>query len=204
MPLFVKDDVSILYIHVPKTGGSTIEHFFLANGFRSEFLDDRSPSFNAYRRCSPQHLHAAPLLLLLRPASIRYVFMTVRHPLSRIVSEYKMERRIGRRGRSLRHWLDRSLAAYMDDPFAGDNHFRPQHEFVIPGCDVFRQENGFGQVFVERLSERTGVAFAEGEMANHNVDGGQGVDEAEIEKIRSTVRQFYRLDFATFGYRPTP
>jgi len=205
MPLFVKDDVSVLYIHVPKTGGTSIEQFFLAHGFKSEFLDYvPETSFNTYRRCSPQHLHAEPLLVLLRPALIRYVFMTVRHPISRVVSEYKMQRRVGKRAVSLSQWLNRALSAYMDTPFALDNHVRPQHEFLIPGCDVFRQENGFGQAFVERLSERTGISFAGREMVNYNVDEGPDVDEAEIANIRAAVRQFYRLDFATFGYRPMP
>ena len=39
MPLFTKGDRSVLYIHVPKTGGTSIEHFFLSNGYAAEYLD---------------------------------------------------------------------------------------------------------------------------------------------------------------------
>ncbi len=179
--------------------------FFIANGFRSEFLDYRpEESFNHYRKCSPQHLHAAPLLMLLRPAKLRYVFMTVRHPLTRVLSEYKMQGRAARRAMPLSPWLDRAMTAYMDDPYTTDNHFRPQHEFIVPGCDVFRQEKGYGQVFLERLSERTGMSFEANTVGNYNADERQDVDEADIEKIRPFVRQFYRQDFAAFGYRPMP
>jgi hypothetical protein len=205
MPLFVKGAVSVLYIHVPKTGGTSIEQMFVANGFRSEFLDDRpGRSFNRYRRCSPQHLHAQPLLMLLRPVRISFIFMTVRHPISRILSEYKMQIRVAKQPLPLVRWVDQIMKAYVEDPYHTDNHFRPQHEFLIPGCDVFRQEKGFGPVFLERLAERTGVAFAGAEVAHHNRDEGVDVDEGEIENIRPIVRQFYREDFTTFGYRPNP
>ena len=205
MPLFAKGGVSVLYIHVPKTGGSSIEQMFLANGFRSEFLDDRpGKSFNHFRKCSPQHLHAEPLLMLLRPARIKYIFMTVRHPLSRILSEYKMQVRVAKQPLPLSQWLDQMMKTYMDDPYTTDNHFRPQHEFLMPGCDVFRQEKGFGPAFMERLSERTGVIFDKDEVAHHNRGEGIDVDEAEIESIRPIARQFYREDFTTFGYRPNP
>ena len=205
MPLFVKDDVSILYVHVPKTGGTSIEQFFFANGFRTEYFDNRSKSgFNDYRTCSPQHLHAAPLLMLLRPAKIRFIFMTVRHPLTRVLSEYKMQVRAAKRAIPLSPWFDLAMATYMDDPYTTDNHFRPQHEFLIPGCDVFRQEDGYGQAFVARLSERTGLAFAENKIGNYSADTGQSVDEEGIERIRPFVTQFYRHDFATFGYPLLP
>ena len=117
MPLFVKGGVAILYVHVPKTGGSSIEHMFLDKGFRSEFLDHGPKnSFNLYRRCSPQHLHAKPLLRLLRPQRITFTFMTVRHPLTRLLSEYKMQVRIDRQPLPLRPWLDHWLKRYLDDP----------------------------------------------------------------------------------------
>ena len=208
MPLFVKGAVSVLYIHVPKTGGTSIEHLFQSQGFRSEFLDaGPQNSFNKYRKCSPQHLHAEPLLALLRPGTIDFTFMTVRHPFSRLLSEYKMRVRIDREPLPLCRWLDRVLKRYVETPHLMDNHFRPQSEFVIPGCDVFRQEDGFGATFLERLEQRTGMTLSDDEawsITHHNRDTGLHVEQAEIDRARPIVEQFYRQDYATFGYPPTP
>ena len=83
-----------------------------------------------------------------------------------------MQRRTAKRAMALSSWFDRAMTLFMDNPFAMDNHIRPQHEFLIPGCDVFRQEKGYGQVFLDRLSERTGMSFAENKVGNYNTDEG--------------------------------
>ena len=33
------------------------------------------------------------------------------------------------------------------DPAEMDNHIRPQTEFIVEGCDVFRLEDGMGEVY---------------------------------------------------------
>lgn len=201
MPLFVKDGVSILYIHVPKTGGSSIEHFFLANGFRAEFLDFKPDfSFNDYRMCSPQHMHAALLLALIRPERMRYIFMTVRHPLSRIISEYKMQVRVNGEARALGPWVERQFGLYRIEKMTSDNHIRPQCEFVIPGCEVFKQEGGLGPALVLRIEQRTGLFLAHRRIGGENADDGLIIDEAEAESIRPMVEDFYRQDYEAFGY----
>jgi len=93
MPVFFRGSYRILFIHVPKAGGTSIEAFFEANGFKTAYLDrGGSPeSLNAVRRCSPQHMHAALLEALFDPDMFDYVFMTVRHPVRRLLSKVVME-----------------------------------------------------------------------------------------------------------------
>ena len=200
MPLFVKGAASILYVHVPKTGGTSIERMFRDHGFRTEYLDDLFDGFNLFRKCSPQHLHGAPLRDLLRPAKLRYIFMTVRHPMARLLSEYRMQERTANRPMRLPQWFDWMMTLYIDDPYVADNHLRPQHDFLIPGCDVFRHEDGFGPAFLARLAERTGTDFALDALGTHKPADRREIDPAEVELIRPRVIQFYRQDYTVFGY----
>jgi hypothetical protein len=96
--------------------------------------------------------------------------------------------------------VDDTFREYIADPFIIDNHIRPQSEFWIPGCDVFRQERGFGPDFVERLEQRTGMIFPERNVGHGNAGPDLPVREEEIEQVRPAVRQFYQPDFLTFGY----
>jgi hypothetical protein len=201
MPLFVKEDRAVLYVHVPKTGGTAIEAFFLKNGFRAEFFDTGGPqSFNKYRRCAPQHMDARQIQALLRPGKIDYVFMTVRDPVARIVSEYKMQSRtLGGCG-LMGDWLERMLAQYAKSPYFFENHFRPQVEFRIGECDFFRQEEGYGEALVERIEQRTGLRIRNRKIDVHNTDTQTVVDVAQAEAIGPRVRDFYAQDCRMFGY----
>jgi len=90
VPVFVKDDVSVLFVHVPKTGGSAVEDAFADAGWDTHLLDRtsaRHPS-RRFRRCSPQHLHAEMLEQLVRLERIDLVLVVVREPLARFRSEY--------------------------------------------------------------------------------------------------------------------
>jgi hypothetical protein len=200
MPLFVKQAKSALYVHVPKTGGSSIEQFFAGNGFRSEFLDaNPKTSLNRFRLCSPQHMTAEQLLSLLRPTRIDYIFMTVRDPLTRILSEYKMRLRVAQETQSLSQWVTLSFRRFLEDPYTNDNHIRPQADFWIPGCDVFRQEDGFDEI-VSRIEARLGLPIEKRDMGSHNTDKGTVLDSDEVARITPLVRQFYRRDYLMFGY----
>jgi hypothetical protein len=202
MPLFVRDKKAVLYIHVPKTGGSSIEQFFLANGFRAEFLDNAPRnSFNPWRRCSPQHMTAEQLLGLLRPVRMDHIFMTVREPLARLVSEYRMRLRDTPGTPGLELWLRRSLRQYPDDNCIFDNHLRPQSDFWMPGCEVVRQEHGFDGNFVAGLEERLGITFEHRGIGGFNRAEGADVTASEIAAIRPLVTAFYRQDYVRFGYK---
>jgi hypothetical protein len=201
MPIFVKQDCGILYMHVPKTGGTAIRTFFEKNGFRAKLLDTGGPgSLNRFRRCAPQHMHAASVLAILRPARFNYVFVTVREPLGRVLSEYKMHCRTNSNVPRLSTWLDQMLSRYVEDSHFAENHLRPQVEFLLPNCEVFRQEDGFGAAFVARVEERLGFQLEHRQVGVFNSDADTQIDPAEIARIEPMVRQFYRHDYLTFGY----
>jgi hypothetical protein len=201
MPLFVKQTKAVLYVHVPKTGGSSVEQCLVANSFRTEFLDGGAKvSFNRYRVCSPQHMHAELLLALLLPQTIDYMFMTVRHPLARLVSEYRMRRRVAEEALPLDAWVESTFDHYARNPYLHDNHIRPQSAFLIPGCEVFKLEDRLGARLLSRIEDRTGLTLEHRVIGRANTDDGEAVAAAEIAKVEPRVRAFYRQDYEAFGY----
>jgi hypothetical protein len=203
MPVFFTQTKRVLFVHVPKAGGTSIEQFFEANGFKTAYLDrGGSPeSLNPQRRCSPQHMHAALLDALFDTASFDYVFMTVRHPMRRLLSKFTMENPGIATADRLEAWILRVFGEVAANPAYLDNHLRPQSDFFLRHAEVFRLEDGFGPAFVSRLRDRIGARF--GAMpVNHEMQSREAaIDETLIRPaLRSMILAYYRKDFETFGY----
>jgi hypothetical protein len=205
LPLYVKDGKSVLQMHVPKTAGTALRSFFQRNGFREELFDGGGPqSLNHLRRCAPQHMDAAQIMAVLRPARIDFIFMTVREPLSRLVSEYRMQKRERRDVPALPVWFARVRQDFVENDYMDENHIRPQSDFWLPNCDVFRVEDGLGESLVSLMEARTGLKLPDRAIRSHNADEGTSVDPAEVEQIRPLAEDFYRQDYLRFGYAMAP
>lgn len=206
MPVYVKDGKAVLHIHVPKTGGTSLTRFFGLNGFTVTYMDTGGPrSMLKYLRCPPQHMHAELITTLFRPIRFNFIFMTVRDPMARLISEYKMRVRAGQTVLSFAAFVDEKFRKYRDDPYVTENHFRPQAQFWLPGAAVFRQEDRYGDAFVDAAEAALGLTFEQREIEPQNT-APEGVRTpiaaAEIEAVRPLVRVFYAIDYMTFGYTP--
>ncbi len=200
MPVFIKDQRRVLFIHVPKTGGTSVEFFFEKNGWHTSFIDRGGDgSLVSVMKCSPQHLHGAQLQTIFRLRGFDYIFMTVRHPVDRLVSEYRMRAVMQEKIQDIDTWIADVFAKYPGNNFMIDNHIRPQSEFWLPGCEVYRQEDGFGEQWVSLLSQRARIAFdhraVEVAMRFPNV----AQQQPSAESLRR-IHQFYAKDFEQFGY----
>ena len=179
MPVFFRDGRRVLFIHVPKCGGSYVEALFRANGFGVAYRDTGSKpgKLNEVRQCSPQHMHAPILETLFRIEAFDYVFAVVRNPTSRLVSEFRMRHRERSLEANIDRWVKNTLSTYRRNPFVYDNHVRPQHEFIVSGCQVFRLEDGLGDGFLAAISEGAGLEFQTREMEKQLVgDSLSGVE----------------------------
>ena len=200
MPVFLQDHFRVLYIHVPKTGGTSVEMFFEKNGFDAAFLDRGGRnSLTPVLKCAPQHMHAAQLREILHLPGFSYRFMTVRHPVTRLVSEYRMRAVVQAHIAPVDEWVAYVLDTYPRNPFMNDNHIRPQSEFWLPDCDVFRQEDGFGPAWAEQIAARIGCTFAVREVdVAMRFDAAPKVQPSADSMRR--IRDFYARDFELFGY----
>lgn len=206
MTVFRKDLLNILYVHVPKTGGGSIHGFFEKAGFETHFCDTSSEKtgFNALRTCSPQHYHAFLLKRTLLLQKFDYIFLTVRHPIDRLKSEFIWRNRGPDCDAS--EWANQMLDRYARNPFLHDNHFRPQHEFHLPQAEIIRTEADVILEVAERLATRFGIVCEPGPTRSRNVartfDVKTVADIIVDPPTLDRVTEFYRRDFELYGYEP--
>ena len=204
MPVFVKDNVAILYVHVPKTGGTSIETFFVENGFYNFFFGQNPEGADVIqrvRRCSPQHMQADLLRRMFRLREFKYIFMTVRNPYTRVMSEYTMRKVALNEPRDFSAWFLHAAEQYARDEHAFDNHMRPQTHFLLKSAEVFKQEDGIGPAWIEQVERKTGLAFANRNVGQHQHFTTDPHDPVTLDPtIRSRINELYKADFERFGY----
>ena len=196
MPIFAIDGRKILFIHVPKTGGSAIAGHLSRYG---EVSLDGKPDQGPGMKCIPRHLHGAPLEEMFKPADFDYVFTVVRHPLSRVISDYRYYvRRKGRENTPPRFsmWLRYRLFRASLDPYYQDNHFRAQSAFPCLGAEIYRFENGLSRC-IEGINGKLGTAIP-AELPWVNRSPPIPVHPSRADK--ALIYRRYRRDFERFGY----
>ncbi len=206
MPVFRRDGRSILFVHVPKAGGSALERVFATSGWKTHYRDPKEagPSVNKLRRCSPQHMHREMLETLFRMDRFDGVFMTVREPLARFRSEYAMRNTADVAADPARvdAWADEAFAQYARDPHVFDNHLRPQTEFYVPGAHVYRLEDGL-EAAVRDLNGRWDLGLAEQVPRVMDRHASTGVSSSEVrlsDDLVGRLHILYQDDFLRFGY----
>ena len=201
MPLYLKDKKAIFHMHVPKTGGTALHAFFSKNKFECLYRDPPLllPA-SRYRHCLSQHMHASQISAILRAKRFDFLFMTVRDPLTRTISAYKMRSRKGVQLAPIDIWFGKVMELYRRSEFAHGNLIRPQAHFWMPGCVVFRFEEGYEQTLFDRMELATGLKLKHRTLEEVNVNRKEALDPASIERLTPLVAEFYREDYEKFGY----
>jgi hypothetical protein len=206
LPVFRRDGQNILFIHVPKTGGTSVERMFEAGGFEMLYRDGRTGagSVNSLRTVSPQHMHASLLERTFRLDQFDRIFMLTREPVARFRSEYGMRNSKGlvRDAEAVDAWADKAFKRYRKDPSCFDNHLRPQSEFYVPGAEVYRLEDGLENVMADLDSKVGGGLPSETLRAlDRQKTAGVATHEIEVsEQLQRRLLVTYHDDFARFGY----
>lgn len=202
MPIFSHGGRNVLFVHVPKTGGTAIENFFRHSGVVAVSL--LSGALHGAERlgfpCSPQHFHAEILENLFDARLFARRIAVVRHPVDRLASEYRMRVR-GRIAREKPYpafapWVTASFARTDENPYHRDNHFRPQVAFVDAGTEVFRYEAGL-EAPVRRILDLLEVDIPV-ELPRRNVGAPVAID-ADAALI-ARIEERYSDDMRAFGF----
>ena len=209
MSIFVKQGIRCLFVHIPKTGGTSVEHSLRAFGwFEPLIVRAQLVMELRYLKATPQHFHADLLEALFRWEEINLAFAICRHPFDRMKSEYYWQRNndVAPDSRP-REWLDAVLNQYAQDPYVYDNHLRPQVEFVPAHREVltFRLEDDGVRKALDRVNALAPASrfqqwAAQTFPARLNRSKPSPEAEADFKGLRQEIEDFYSQDMAHFGY----
>jgi hypothetical protein len=193
---------NVLFVHIPRTGGTTVEHWLETLGT----VRLRSGSIPQFSKVTPQHLRMNDAEEFLGEDFFAYAFAIVRNPFERIASEFRARRALTeesfwKSSPRFPTWLENSLEAARRNPFHLDHHLRPQWDFVTSRVKVFHYEEGLESILA-RVASDIG-APAPGELPRKLAtqrDSSIRFDIAERERILAA----YDRDFELFGYDRTP
>ncbi len=159
-------------------------------------------SVNSVLKCSPQHFHSEILASVFELSKFDAVFMLVREPLSRLVSEFNWRRQHALIASSsdLNEWIQQAVGNYKYNPYIFDNHIRPQWHFELPGAQVFQLEQGMSEV-VLWLSETLETEFSgEGVWEMRSDESGVVTVDDLSDDTMKLLRDFYSADYVKFKY----
>lgn len=200
MPLHLINDKAIVYIHIPKCGGTSVTKCLLEKGRRALYYTGGIPGL----KCSPHHMHGKMLERMLSGFSPDYVFTIIRRPLSRLESEYRYRADIAKKKNleiaDFKNWWHQTAEEYKRNTFVLDNHIRPQFEFICLGTEIFKQEDGLEKA-IESVYSKIGIP----ETVPKTV--ARKSTEYEIlwdKDLLNHVVAFYAEDFKAFDYDPAP
>lgn len=216
MPLCRAVGKLIYYAHVPKTAGTTIEHYLASRFGKLALLDPQFGQLSEVERwsqTSPQHMPEDTRARLLPDNFIDVSFATVRHPATRLRSVFLFQREIAKtisEGTGFSAWLETIPLTAKTDPHAYDGHTRTMCATVPPEAHVFQIEQGLDQI-VSWLDKLTDTLDAETQMIPRNVLNKRLVFEkrAPVNVTLNNddldrIATIYEGDYTRFGYDVVP
>ena len=193
MPLYRINNHLVFFVHIPKTGGSSIEASLESKG--SVCLSKKIDCFPA----PFQHLHAELFQRLVPDDFYDKGFAVCRNPYSRLISEYRHQIIRGRVTQmTVDSWIENVFRKYKRDPFLKHNHIRPQSEFICNSIEVFKFEDGLESV-VKGIYSFCGISSYK---VHHNKKRYKKTPIQLKMSSLEKIRKFYQVDFDVFRYDP--
>ena len=134
MPYFNNDQVNLLFIHIPKTGGTSLEYYFsnkynikLDNNSLYKFLDEKLIDVES----SLQHLKYINIIknkdfFKINSNNLKIITI-VRNPYNRIISDLFFLKHIDKNSSCIK--VFNKIKNYLEKN--DDNHGIPQYQFII-------------------------------------------------------------------------
>jgi hypothetical protein len=203
VPLYRFPHRTILFIHIPKAGGTTVASYLRDHASVAQALF--SPDMGKRRAlglpCTPQHMHGEMVRYLFGAGFIDWSFAIVRDPLERLVSEYRWRHRSVKPSEALPDvltWFRDRRKEYATNPYILDNHIRPQNEFPLASSEIFRFEDGMDRV-MRAVAERLDMPPPKQEEPRHLNSSPEMALEMSEEFV-AEIRDFYKEDYRLYGY----
>jgi hypothetical protein len=208
MPYFKNDEVNILFIHIPKTGGSSVDYYFskkfniLLNSQSLFWYMDKNTKLkeNMSINSSLQHITYNQIVKYNKVFNVDFnnikIITIVRNPYQRIISDLFFYKKIN--VNSSKEEVFNIIKDYlMSDNY--DNHNIPQHNFItddnkqlIPNIHILRTES--------LTSEMKELGYTDfNTVYSENPIKVNYYNYLNDESIK-TINKFYHFDFILFNY----
>lgn len=211
MPLAKINGKLLHFVHIPKTGGSSVTSYLRAKGDVGMY--SRRPI--GWSRTTPQHMEYQTSKVLVPDGFSDATFTVLRDPLQRLVSEFRYRATrynstVGNNKQrysggaltveldwnetysgTFEEWIDVVFEKYQRDPYTCDNHIRPQTDFIGRNITAFLLEDGLEQVF-RWIDNITGTK-RQVTTLDSNRSANIGVQVSD--RTRTIVKEFYSLDY---------
>ena len=217
MPLVRIGQVILFFVHIPKTGGSSIEQYRAEIG-QVCLVARRATGFSAV---TPQHMERETYQSYIPEGFYDHGFAILRDPVERLLSEFRHQAKMSKPHHKVMHhlnlpgsgrraavagkaegfvwrndfdgWVEAILAACRTNPYICDNHIRPQADFVMPGHRLFDFAEGLDPVvrWIDQVAEIDGG----GSPAPH-AKRSEKSPVAISAATRRRIEAFYAPDYA--------
>jgi hypothetical protein len=208
MPYFKNKDVNVLFIHIPKTGGTSVEFYFsskfnipLNNKSLFLFIEDKQLlNENIKINSSLQHITYNQIVEHSKIFNINFdnikIITVVRNPYERIISDLFYNKLITID--TTKETIVNIINKYLESK-EYDNHNIPQHKFIIndegeiiQNIHILKTEN--------LTNEMKNLGYSDFNMfENVNTNKLNYYNYLNNESIE-IINNFYHLDFILFNY----
>jgi hypothetical protein len=203
MPIyFIPNCKPIVFVHVPKTGGSSIEHCL--SSIEGSMCIGFSQNAVPHLGCTPQHFTYESLNAIYGSLiADAHWFSIVRNPYSRLESEffYRLNGGMLKLGSNPKEyfseWVMQVLNEYCGDHHIFDNHLLPQTVMIGPIDDWYRYEDTLESA-LRSLAQMTGFS-ADGLQLLRKKSGYRS-NVYWTPAAEKACREIYAADFERFGY----
>jgi hypothetical protein len=209
MPYFKTDNVNILFIHIPKTGGTSVEFYFsskfgiqLNNKALYLFMkDEELLNKNIIINSSLQHITYNQMVKYSKEFNIMFddnikIITIVRNPYQRIISDLFFYKLITL-GTTSEEVFD-IITKYLESNTT-DNHNIPQYIFitdenkeVIKNIHILKTEN--------LTNEMHDLGYTDFNLVLHENKNKVNYYNYLNNKSIEIINNFYHLDFILFNY----
>lgn len=200
MPFYTKNNKTIFFSHIPKTGGSSVDRYLGQHKYNRTF-------FGGSNEKSLQHRHTKDKDLIEEKTkyNIIYEFTVFRNPLERLLSEFFMRSPVhkNKTDKDFHKFVLNMLNRYETNNYINDNHIRPQVEFISESMEIFKF-NEWGHL-IEKLREHDKEFSDRFPHINHATDYKNTLQfSSEVlgwkpkKETEGVIREFYKEDYKIY------